>query len=853
MKVPFYLKLFFAFILFASLLLGFSIFIFNSFYKMQTYEKEMANVKSILNHKEGMLTDYILRINQKLEAIKKSLVLKKYLNDEEKISNVEDIFKVVMSSNQDILQMKFLSLHGKEKIRINSINKKLNVVLEDDLQNESIQTYFKEIRNLKDGEIWQSSFDINREKGEIKHPIQYIIRFILKTKKGFVVIVLDAKQIFDKIQNSFESVCYILDKDGYFLIHKDKKYNWSRYFASSENIYKLFPNEGKIILESNNFLSSKIISKRVYVNYEDYVILLISFNNIEEKEYFKELEKHLYVILLIGIILSVLLSILFSRPIAKLNTQIEKKNKDLDLMVKQSYQQLNESQKIIDKHVISMRLDVDGMISDVSSAFCDITGFSKNELIGHPHKILMHPDMSDIEYDKIWENINKKGLFKGELKGIKKDGGYYWVESFFEPIYSNSGEIIGYTAIRNNITDKKIIQSLYSDLNYQIEQSNAILENAYSGIGLIDLNGNFKKVNKVFTELLGFSNAELLKKSCFDIIKKSSKNLLRRIIVEAQEIGSITNIEKVFVDNNGKEIHLEISLNLLPDKLYFVLVVNSLEDKRKLQEFNQDLVIRIKDEVEKSRQKDKIHQEEQIKNAKLTSIGSLAAGITHEINTPLTYIKGNFEMMGYDIEDLPSSEIKNRMASDSEKINDGLRRIENIVESMREISQSSSEVKENVNIYSTIITSLTMAYNRSKQISRIYLNNKLFTIDDINKNEYTYFSNVQKQRLEQVWIVITNNALDELLSINDYEKRAIYINIFQEEDEIIVKFIDNAGGIKDDMHDKLFDPFVSTKEHSGMGVGLNIAKKIINEQNGKITAYNENDGAVFEVRLKKCE
>jgi C4-dicarboxylate-specific signal transduction histidine kinase len=303
----------------------------------------------------------------------------------------------------------------------------------------------------------------------------------------------------------------------------------------------------------------------------------------------------------------------------------------------------------------------------------------------------------------------------------------------------------------------------------------------------------------------------------------------------------------------GMSIHLEMSLNLLPDKNYFVVVVNSLEDKRKLQELNQNLELRIKEEVQKSRQKDQLHQQEQIENIKLKSIGSLAAGITHEINTPLTYVKGNFEMMGYDIEDLPPSEIKTRMQEDSLRIKEGINRIANIVESMREISQSSNEAKEKVNIYSTIITALTMTYNRSKQISRIYLNHKLFNIDDINKNELQFMCEVQKQRVEQVWIVIINNALDELAHCEDYEKRVLNIFIEEQNEEIVISFEDNAGGIKPEILKTLFEPFISSKTHSGMGVGLNISKKIIEHQNGKIMAFNKNNGAVFEVRLKKCE
>ena len=260
---------------------------------------------------------------------------------------------------------------------------------------------------------------------------------------------------------------------------------------------------------------------------------------------------------------------------------------------------------------------------------------------------------------------------------------------------------------------------------------------------------------------------------------------------------------------------------------------------------------KIKQEVEKNIQKDKFHQQEQLKNAKLTYIGSLAAGITHEINTPLTYVKGNLEMMSYDISDLPDGDIKDRMLFDSEKMKEGINRIANIVESMREMAQSSKEVKEKTNIYSTLITSLTMVHNRSKQISRIYLNNEQFDINNIDKNQFSFFSKVQKQRIEQVWVIVINNALDELIKIENYENRILNILLYEEENEIIVKFKDNAGGIKQDIINDIFEPFVSSKEHGGMGVGLNIAKKIIEEQNGNILAYNQDAGAVFEIKLKK--
>lgn len=820
---------------------------------MDFRKKEITRIQESFNVQEQYLESYLLRMDNKIRAINDSEILNSYLKTQENETQVIDFFKIVMKSNPEITQMKLLNFSGKEIVRINSKDNTLESVPKDKLQNQVIQDYCKEVKALQVGEIWHSNFNINEEEGEISRPISFVMRFVVKTSKGFLSIVINAQYVIDQLKTLQTANSFIVDKQGYYILHQDPQYNWSKYFSSNHTVSKVYEKEAKYILDKNDFIGNNFISKRVYINYQDYIILLKEFENGQYKDFLKNYKEYVLTFIIVGFIVAIILSLIFSEPIAKLNQKIEDDNKNLDLTMRRNSEELIESLNIIDKHVMSIRMDKDGIITDASSAFCDFSGFPKVELLGHHHRILIHPDMKKEDYDNLWKILKQGKTFFTELKGIKKDGGFYWVESHIEPIFDPEGDIIGFNAIRNNITDKKIIENLYSDINYQVQQYNAIFQNAYSGIGLIDLQGNFKKVNFMFSELLGYSSSELLHMSCFDIVHKNSKNFLQKIFVEAQEIGSISNIEKIFMHKEGTSIHLEMSLNLLPDKQHFVVVVNSLQDKRKLQELNQNLELRIKEEVEKSREKDRIHQQEQIENIKLKSIGSLAAGITHEINTPLTYVKGNFEMMGYDIEDLPESELKTRMLEDSVRIKEGINRIANIVESMREISQSSNEAKEKVNIYSTIITALTMTYNRSKQISRIYLNQKLFDIDDINKNELQFMCEVQKQRVEQVWIVIINNALDELTHLEDYEKRVLNIFLHEEEDEVVVSFEDNAGGIQPSILQTLFEPFTSSKTHSGMGVGLNISKKIIEHQNGKITAFNKNNGAVFEVRLKKCE
>ena len=804
MRISFYIKIFFAFVIFAILLLGFSSFAFNNFYEFHNEKKEKEHSLNILNHQKDIFNSFIKNYDEKLFLVQNSISKK------EKDDEIIEFVTRSLFNDKNILSFVIVGLDSKEKLKIEKKSNETEITQNNRLKSIFTKEYFKDMRILKYNEILHYSSDINNS---------FIIDFIIRNKNDFYVITIDIKEIFDKINNDFSKKTFMSD--------------------IKEN-----SNKDLIFDEENYFI------EKIYINEKQFFILAIKNEKNVNNDYIKDYYES---IIVIGFCIALFLSLLFSEPIARLNRKIEDENKKLDLSIKQNFLELNENQKIMDNHIMFVRLNKDNLILETSSAFCYFLGYSKSELIGHNYNILVHKDIKIKEQREIWKKIRVGETFVGEIKGNKKDGEVFWISLFVEGIFENK-QLVGYNIICTDITNKKKIEELYVDLNKQVEQYNAIFENVNSGISLIDSDGNFVKLNSTFRKLLGYETKELLRMNCIDIISSDSKKLLKKILTEVKEIGNISNLEKIFVKKDGTFIHLELSLSLLSsDKNHLVFVVNSLEDKRKLQELNQNLEQRINQEVEKSIQKDKLHQQEQIKNAKLTSIGSLAAGIAHEINTPLTYIKGNLELMSYDIMDLPQSEIKERMSYDSEKMKEGLNRIANIVESMREMSQSSKEIKEKTNIYSTLITSLTMAYNRSRQVCKIYLNEKLFDIDSLNKNEFIFCSKVQKQRIEQVWIIVINNALDELIKIDDYEKRVLNIFLFEEKDEIVVKFKDSAGGIKEDILEDIFEPFVSSKEHSGMGVGLNIAKKIVDEQDGNIKAYNEDLGAVFEIRLKACE
>ncbi len=129
---------------------------------------------------------------------------------------------------------------------------------------------------------------------------------------------------------------------------------------------------------------------------------------------------------------------------------------------------LDKSLSIVDKYIIMSSTDEKGIILYASEAFCNISGYTKKELLGSPHNIVRHPDMSKNLFENMWNTIQSGKVWHGEIKNMKKNGEAYWVDATIEPRFDINGRIIGYDAIRQDITSKKLVQEQQSVL---IEQS----------------------------------------------------------------------------------------------------------------------------------------------------------------------------------------------------------------------------------------------------------------------------------------------------------------------------------------------------------------------------------------------
>ncbi|WP_421715349.1 diguanylate cyclase [Arcobacter arenosus] len=116
--------------------------------------------------------------------------------------------------------------------------------------------------------------------------------------------------------------------------------------------------------------------------------------------------------------------------------------------------------KILDENVLMSVTDKDGNIIDASSIYCELIGYTKEELIGNTHSILRHEDTPDEFYKEMWEEIKKGKIFKSEIKNRKKNQEEFWSNLTITPVLNQEGEIENFLAIREDITNKKKLEQL---------------------------------------------------------------------------------------------------------------------------------------------------------------------------------------------------------------------------------------------------------------------------------------------------------------------------------------------------------------------------------------------------------
>ncbi|WP_177199827.1 PAS domain S-box protein [Flexibacter flexilis] len=114
--------------------------------------------------------------------------------------------------------------------------------------------------------------------------------------------------------------------------------------------------------------------------------------------------------------------------------------------------ELNARVAVLDKVAIISESDLYGNILSANDKFCEISGYSREELIGKPHNMVRHPDTPKEIFKELWDTIKAGKVFQGKIKNRRKDGSAYWVEATIAPVLDEDGKPLKYIGIRFDVT-----------------------------------------------------------------------------------------------------------------------------------------------------------------------------------------------------------------------------------------------------------------------------------------------------------------------------------------------------------------------------------------------------------------
>ncbi|PHR58510.1 MAG: hypothetical protein COA44_03440 [Arcobacter sp.] len=118
---------------------------------------------------------------------------------------------------------------------------------------------------------------------------------------------------------------------------------------------------------------------------------------------------------------------------------------------------IQQSLDIINKHVLTAHIDLNGLITNVSTAYCNISGYEKNQFIAKPFTLLFDAQTPLKDLKALWKDLKEGQAYTGEVKNMDTFDNFYWLDMHINPEYTSSGEKIGYVCIAHNITDKKLV------------------------------------------------------------------------------------------------------------------------------------------------------------------------------------------------------------------------------------------------------------------------------------------------------------------------------------------------------------------------------------------------------------
>ncbi len=481
--------------------------------------------------------------------------------------------------------------------------------------------------------------------------------------------------------------------------------------------------------------------------------------------------------------------------------------------------------------------DREGRILWANSSMGRISGYSMAELIGATSKLLDCGMHTAGFFDELWKTLLGGQPWSGEIICRRKNGEVFTGETAITPVPDESGQISHFVAIQRDISPRKLLEE-------EMFRIYSAVAGALDGILLVSPENKPLFANKAFTSLLGYT------------LKDLPPQVFEQMAVHedpGQSSGGLTTTSQIDLPaSGGRVVPLEI-------RSWSVIGASGVNFGRVF--FLRDL------SDERRRHKEQTLMEVRLRQAqKLEAIGQLAAGIAHEINTPIQFVGGNVSFLqgvfgdllrlvdaqraviersstpedrrGIELlcEEIELDYIRDEVPTTFSQSTEGIQRISDIVKAMKDFSHPGTKSRRHMNLNKAVNDAVIVARNEWKYHSEVTveLDPALPTVPALPGEVNQVLLNI---------LVNASHAVTDAVTKGLRERGQISIRTEHDTREARVRIRDNGTGIPADIQHRVFEPFFTTKEvGKGTGQGLTIAYDVIVRKHGGQLSFDSRPG-----------